>query len=136
MLFRSDAFQGLGVKCIGVLGRLALNPAPLALNREIGVFLLTILSALPETPVADMVQALDEIFDIYADKSYECDQIFWNNNFWKHLDELKVKVSKATKTIDKRKNTELRSRADEVVLNLQRFLSYKKKEQKYDVVRQ
>lgn len=131
-----DAFQGLGVKCIGVLGRLALNPAPLALNREIGVFLLTILSALPDTPVADMVQALDEIFDIYADKAYGCDQIFWNNNFWKHLDELKAKVSKATKTIDKRKETELRSRADEVVLNLQRFLSYKKKEQKYDVVRQ
>ena len=131
-----DAFQGLGVKCIGVLGRLALDPAPIALNREIGIFLLTVLSALPEAPVADMVQALDEIFDVYADKTYPCDKTFVSDGFLKHLEELKPKVSKAAKTVDKRKNTELRSRADEVVLNLQRFISYKKKELKYDVVRQ
>lgn len=127
----ADAFQGLGVKCIGVLGRLALDPAPVALNREIGVFLLTVLAGLPETPVADAVQALDEIFDIYADKSYACDETFWSDGFYKHLEELKVKVSKAAKGVDKRKETELRSRADEAALNLQRFLSYKKKEKKH-----
>ena len=125
----SDAFQGLGVKCIGVLGRLALDPAPVALNREIGIFLLTVLAGLPQTPVADAIQTLDEFFDIYADKAYACDETFWKDGFHKHLEELKPKVSKAAKAIDKRKETELRSRADEAALNLQRFLSYKKKEQ-------
>ncbi len=126
----TDAFQGLGVKCIGVLGRLAQNQDNLAQNREIGIFILTVLAALPETKVADVVQALDEIFDIYGDKSYPCDEIFWKDGFYKHLEELKVKVNKASKTIDKRKDTELRNRADEAHLNLIRFLSYKKKEQR------
>lgn len=125
-----DPFQGLGVKCIGVLGRLALDPAPLPLNREIGVFLLTILAGLPETPVADAVEAANEIFDIYSDKAYACDEVFWNDGFYKHLEELKAKVSKAAKGVDKRKETELRSRADEVGLNLVRFLAYKKREKR------
>ena len=110
---------------------LALDPAPVALNREIGVFLLTVLAGLPETPVADAVQALDEIFDIYADKSYACDETFWSDGFYKHLEEVKVKVSKSAKGVDKRKEIELRSRADEAALNLQRFLSYKKREKKH-----
>ncbi|OBT65910.1 hypothetical protein VE03_05413 [Pseudogymnoascus sp. 23342-1-I1] len=125
-----DPFQGLGVKCVGVLGRLALDPAPLALNREIGVFLLTVLAGLPETPAADAVEALNEIFDIYADKSYACDEVFRNDGFHKHLSGLKVKVTKAAKGVDRRKETELRSRADEAGLNLTRFLAYKLREQK------
>jgi hypothetical protein len=126
----SDAFQGLGVKCIGVLGRLALDPAPLALNREVGVFLLTVLAALPDAKTADVVEVLNQIFDIYADKAFACDEVFWNNNFYKHLEELKPKVAKAAKVVDKRKETELRLRADEAVLNLGRFLAYKRKERK------
>ena len=126
----ADPFQGLGVKCVGVLGRLALDPAPLPLNREIGVFLLTVLAGLPENPVADAVEAVNEIFDIYADKSYACDEVFRNDGFYKHLEELKAKVGKAAKGVDKRKETELRSRADEARLNLDRFLAYKRREQR------
>lgn len=70
-----DAFQSLGVKTIGVLGRLALDPSPVELNREIGVFLLTILAA-ADAPVADVVEALNQIFDIYADKAYPCDEVY------------------------------------------------------------
>ncbi|RDW69353.1 putative arm-like repeat-containing protein [Coleophoma cylindrospora] len=123
-----DAFQGLGVKCIGVLGRLALDPAPVELNREIGVFLLTILSGAPNAPAADVVEALNQIFDIYADKSYACDAVFWSDGFFAHLEEILPKARKLTKAIDKRKHEELRARADEVLLNLGRFLKYKKTE--------
>lgn len=125
-----DAFQGLGVKSIGVLGQLALSPAPLDLNREIGVFLLTVLAGLPATPAADAVEALNQIFDIYADKEYECDRIYWDNGFQKHLGELQPLAKKMAKAIDKRKMGELRERADEAVLNLDRFLRYKKNERK------
>jgi len=124
-----DAFQSLGVKCIGVLGRLGLNPAPISLNREIGVFLLTTLSALPDTPAAEAIEALNSIFDIYADKSYAFDgAVFWGDGFYTHLEEILPKSKQMAKKIDKRKFPELRVRADEAVLNLSRFLKYKKTE--------
>jgi hypothetical protein len=124
-----DAFQGLGVKCIGVLGSLAMDPAPIDLNREIGVFLITTLSSLPETPAADAVEALNQIFDIYADKEFAFDEpVFCGNGFLKHLEEIQPKAKKMAKSIDKRKFEELRARSDEAVLNLGRFIAYKRKE--------
>jgi hypothetical protein len=127
---RDDAFQGLGVKAIGVLGRLALNPAPIELNREIGVFLITVLAGLPDnTPAADAVESMNQIFDIYADKSFAFDEaVFWADGFYKHLEEILPKARKMAKGIDKRKFGELRARADEAVLNLGRFLKYKRTE--------
>jgi hypothetical protein len=150
----SDAFQSLGVKCIGVLGSLARNPAPIDLNREIGIFLLKVLHGLPkplsgktaisdatngevhngntagnETPVADAVEALNQIFEIYDDKSHSFDgPVFWGDNFYKHLEEILPKAKHAAKSIDKRKLPELRERADDAVEDLRRFLLYKKKE--------
>jgi hypothetical protein len=127
----TDAFQGLGVKCIGVLGSLALDPAHVELNREIGVFLITVLSGLPDLPPADAIEALNQIFDIYADKSYSFDEpVFWGDNFYKHLEETQPKIKAMAKTIDMRKFGELRARADEANLNLGRFLVYKRKEKK------
>ncbi|KAK1979940.1 hypothetical protein LZ30DRAFT_751059 [Colletotrichum cereale] len=125
-----DPFQGLGVKCIGVLGQLARDPAPVALNREIGVFLTTLVNALPETPAADAVEALNQLFDIYGDEDLACDkEVFWKDNFLPHLEAAQPKVKALVKTIDKRTQPELRTRADEVVLNLGRFIQYKKKKQ-------
>jgi hypothetical protein len=123
-----DPFQGLGVKCIGVLGQLAREPAPVDLNRDIGVFLLTILSGLPETPAADAIEALNQIFDIYGDENAACDKaVFWKDGFLKHLEEVTPKIKNMVKGIDKRQFAELRDRADEVIINLRRFVSYKKK---------
>ena len=129
----SDEFQSLGVKCIGVLGSLALDPAPIELNKEIGIFILTILATLPETQPAEAVEALNQIFDIYADRAYKFDEpVFWGADFHKHLEEALPKVKKMAKSIDKRKYVELRSRADEAVLNLGRFLKYKRTERQAD----
>jgi hypothetical protein len=126
---QGDAFQGLGVKSIGVLGRLALHPAPIELNREIGIFLLTVVAGIPDTPAADAVEALNQLFDIYADKSFAFDgAVFWADGFHKHLEEILPKAKKMAKGIDKRKFGELRARADEAVLNLGRFLKYKRTE--------
>ena len=123
-----DPFQGLGVKCIGVLSQLALNPAPVALNREIGTFLITVLASLPETPVADAVEALNQIFDMYGDEEAACDkEVFWKDNFLKHLEDMLPKARNMVKAVDKRSHAELRTRADEALLNLNRFLAYKRK---------
>ncbi|POR35928.1 Putative ARM-like repeat-containing protein [Tolypocladium paradoxum] len=123
-----DPFQSLGVKCLGVLGQLAIDPAPTDLNREIGTFLVTVLASLPDTPAADAVEALNQVFDIYSDEGYAYDkQVFWKDNFMSHLEEVLPKARALVKTIDKKSKTELRTRADEAVLNLTRFLAYKKK---------
>ncbi|KAK2057811.1 hypothetical protein LY76DRAFT_626855 [Colletotrichum caudatum] len=126
-----DPFQGLGVKCIGVLGQLARDPAPVALNREVGVFLTTaVVNALPETPAADAVEALNQLFDMYGDEDLACDkEVFWKENLLPHLEAAQPKVKALVKTIDKRTQPELRTRADEVALNLGRFIQYKKKQQ-------
>ncbi|KAI0387853.1 hypothetical protein F5Y04DRAFT_12931 [Hypomontagnella monticulosa] len=122
-----DPFQSLGVKCVGVLGQLALA-APIALNREIGIFLLTVVKGLPETPAADAVEALNQLFDIYGDETKEWDKlVFWKDNFLQHLEEAAPRVKAMVKTVDKRKTTELRVRAEEANLNLSRFIQYKQK---------
>jgi hypothetical protein len=139
-----DPFQGLGVKCIGVLGSLARDPAPLEVNREVGVFLVTLLAAAAanvdgdvsqqeqqqqqKTPPADVVEALNQLFDMYGDEEAPCDkEVFWKDGFLKHLEEFLPKMKALTKGIDKRTQEELRTRADEALLNLRRFVQYKKK---------
>ncbi|KXJ92174.1 hypothetical protein Micbo1qcDRAFT_233478 [Microdochium bolleyi] len=123
-----DPFQSLGVKCVGVLGQLAQDPAPVELNREIGVFLITVVASLPETQPAAAVEALNQLFDIYGDEDKACDkEVFWKDNFLPHFEAMLPKLRTMVKKIDKRASAELRTRADESVLNLQRFISYKKK---------
>ncbi|TLD21254.1 hypothetical protein PspLS_08982 [Pyricularia sp. CBS 133598] len=123
-----DPFQGLGVKCIGVLGQLARDPCPVGVNREIGIFLITIISAATEVPTADVVEALDQFYDIYGDESLACDnEVFWKDKFLEHLEGAVLKIKSMVKSIDKRKQSELRLRAEEAVTNMPRFIAYKKK---------
>lgn len=126
---QEDPLQGLGVKCIGVLGQLAQDPAPTDLNREVGVFLVTILNAILDTPPADVVEALNQMMDIYGDESHPCVKaVFWKDNFLKHLEAALPKAKTMAKRIEKKgATTELRIRADEAVLNLGRFIQYTKK---------
>ncbi|KAJ8116678.1 hypothetical protein ONZ43_g4391 [Nemania bipapillata] len=123
-----DPFQSLGVKCIGVLGQLALDPAPVTLNREIGVFLVTVVAGLPGTPAAESVEALNQLFDIYGDEKSAIDsEVFWKDNFLQHIEATIPKIKAMVKTVDKRKSAELRARAEEASLNLSRFIQYKQK---------
>lgn len=123
-----DPFQGLGVKCIGVLGQLARDPCPVGVNREIGIFLITIISSAAEVPPADVVEALNQFYDIYGDENLACDnEVFWKDKFLEHLEGAVPKVKSMIKSIDKRKQAELRLRAEEAVTNLPRFIAYKRK---------
>ncbi|KAK2590474.1 hypothetical protein QQS21_011847 [Conoideocrella luteorostrata] len=124
-----DPFQRLGVKCIGVLGQLAMDPAPASLNREIGTFMVTLLAGLPDaTPAADAVEAFNQLFDIYGNEELSCDaQVFWKDSFLNHLEAVVPKARAMAKSVDKKTQPELRTRAEEAVLNLGRFIVYKKK---------
>lgn len=123
-----DPFQSLGVKCVGVLGELALDPCPIDRNRQLGTFLVTVVSSLPETPAADAVEALNQLFDIYGEEEYAYDNaVFWADNFAKHLEAAVPKVRTMVKSVNKKTQAELRLRADESLTNLTRFLAYKAK---------
>ncbi|KAH8879660.1 hypothetical protein GQ53DRAFT_755741 [Thozetella sp. PMI_491] len=126
-----DPFQSLGVKCVGVLGQLARDPAPLPLNRDIGVFLFTVLES-PESPPADVVEAVNQVLDIYGDENLACDEVFWKDNFLRHLQEALPNLRARAKGVDK-KTGELRQRFDEAVVNLTRFITYKKKHMPKDM---
>ncbi|KAK8932054.1 putative ARM-like repeat-containing protein [Metarhizium anisopliae] len=129
-----DPFQRLGVKCVGVLGQLAADPAPASLNREIGTFLITLLTGLPDTPAADAVEALNQVFDIYSSEGFAYDgEVFWKDNFLNQLELVLPKARAMVKSVDKKTQPELRARADEAVMNLGRFLAYKKKNKPDDV---
>ncbi|EAQ88017.1 hypothetical protein CHGG_04636 [Chaetomium globosum CBS 148.51] len=124
---QEDPFQGLGVKCIGVLGSLARDPAPIEVNREVGVFLMALLGSDAAAP-ADIVEALNQLFDLYGDEQPPCDkEVFWKDGFLKHLEEFVPRMKVLVKGVDKRAQAELRTRADEALLNLGRFVQYKKK---------
>jgi hypothetical protein len=121
--------SSLGVKCIGVLGTLALCPLRIDVNREIGVFLVTLITNLPQTPTSDTIEALNQLFDIYADEAFDYDEpVFWGDGLLAHLEAAIPNVRRMAKAVDKRKQPDLRGRADEALMNLGRFIKYKKDE--------
>ncbi|KAI9752329.1 MAG: hypothetical protein M4579_005672 [Chaenotheca gracillima] len=145
------AARDLPAMCIGALGAFARRPAALQLNEEIGTFLLTVLHALPEpsgstdneaasnpaagfppTPAPAALEALDQLFQIYADAGYYYDgPVFQAKGFLGHLDAVQGRVKAMAKRIDARRGgaeSELRKRADDAVRELGRFVNYKRKE--------
>ncbi|KAI9732368.1 MAG: hypothetical protein M1834_001575 [Cirrosporium novae-zelandiae] len=122
----------LGPACIGLLGTFARQPAiAIPRNQTIGTFLVKLVVDLPETPADDVVEALNQLFDIYADKDFPYDEpVFVQGQFLGHLEVSLQKVQKMAKKIDERKEPEARSRANEAVLNLRAFIKYKKQERR------
>ncbi|KAF4587390.1 ARM-like repeat-containing protein [Ophiocordyceps camponoti-floridani] len=123
-----DRLQFPSVKCIGALGQLARDPAPLDVNREIGSFLIGLVAALPATSPSEAIEALFQLFEIYGDERHACDGlVFWKEGFLARLEETLPKVRAAAKDVDGKEEPELRARADDALLNLGRFLAYKRK---------
>ena len=127
--YLKESGRELGSKCIAVLGCLARCPNQISRNRDIGAFLLMVLNNLPQTPPEDAIETSNQIFEIYADKEFDYDEpVFVQGGFLAHLQALQPKVQKLAKSIDKRKEPELRGLADEAVVNLKRFIKYKMEE--------
>ncbi|PWW76495.1 hypothetical protein C7212DRAFT_357647 [Tuber magnatum] len=128
-LYHAANTDELRTKCVGVLGCLGLAQGRIEVNREIGVFLMTLVAGGANTPANPLVEALNSIFDIYADAEFDYDEpVFIKNAFLDHLSRAIFGVRSAIKKIDKNKFPEDRLRADDALLNLQRFIGYKKRE--------
>ncbi|KAL7269245.1 hypothetical protein RUND412_008104 [Rhizina undulata] len=128
-LYHAATTDDLKTKCVGVLGCLGLSQGRVELNQEVGVFLVTLIAGSPETPADPTVEALNAVFDVYADKTYDYDNdVFDRNGFLGHLEKALPGVRTMVRRVDKRKYPDLRLRAEEAAMNLQRFIQYKKKE--------
>ncbi|KAJ2903765.1 putative ARM-like repeat-containing protein [Zalerion maritima] len=128
----TDPFQHPGVKCIGVVGQLARDPNRLDINKELFDFLLET-SLDSTTRPAEMIEALNQIMEIYADEDNPSEKIFWEKEkVLGRLEDAHARGRKSVKTVDRRKEPELRERGDETLMNLFRFIKYKTKHRPKD----
>jgi len=125
------------------------------MNKEIGTFMISTIFSLPDpfdessvsTPTsmngtagsglgleafpvqpAVIAECLNSIYDIYADKDFDYDEVFVKYGFLKYLMRSVIKVRSLVKKIDKRKYLSVRENLEEAQLNLNAFIKYKEKE--------
>lgn len=128
-----DALE-MGLCCISVLGILARRRRRVGANAQIGRFLISLLHALPGTPAVHALEALDQLFEIYADRSYTSDRVFWRDGFLHELESafhgnVRGKLRAMAQGIDETKEPGLRQAAFLAVIELDRFCRYKRHEQ-------
>lgn len=129
-LYHSSLNAELQSKIVGLLGCLASAQGQIDHNKSIGTFLITTVASLPRTDADAAIEALNAIFDIYADAAFDYDRpVFIQCNFLGHLQSALPKVKAMKRTINRRTHGELWARADEAVDNLNGFIDYKKNEQ-------
>lgn len=117
------------VRATGLIGTVGMAQGRLEITRESSKFILSIISNALDCPIEVIIQALDTLFDMFGDMSYDYDQpVFIGDNILQTLKTTLPIVRQAVKRVDKKRFPELRERADEASLNLGRFIDYKKKE--------
>lgn len=128
-LYHSSLNAEVQTKIVGLLGCIALQQGSIAINKSIGTFLVTVVASLPRSDPEVVIEALDAMFDIYADMAFDYDEpVFVQGNFPEHLRKALPKVRQMTKAIERRQSRELRQRAEEVIINLAAFIDYKRSE--------
>ncbi|KAF9433147.1 hypothetical protein BGZ76_009826 [Entomortierella beljakovae] len=127
--YASTTSDSMRVKSIGCLGVIARRQGAIDTNKIIGDFLINLLKNNPTTEAC--VEALNAIYDIYADKEFDYDlPVYVQGNYNQELSKLTKMVKFMVRNVDRRKNRDLRNRGDEAVLNLTAFIRYKENERK------
>ncbi|KAJ3112062.1 hypothetical protein HDU96_004987 [Phlyctochytrium bullatum] len=110
--------------CIGTLSVLGKSPGNIPQNQKVGNFLLSILEG--DEPLAAVAEALNGIFDIYADKEFDYDlPVFVNGNFLARLKAVYGKIRGKAAQLSKKKERALHQRVFEALENLEAFIQYK-----------
>jgi len=119
------------VRLVGFLGTLAQFQGKVARNAEISQFLFQVLNKLPNVSSKVVIEILDLIYEIYGDAEYDYDEpVFVQRNYLSNLKELTPKIKHAVKLVDKNVDPELKTKGDDVLVNLGRFIDYKQKERR------
>ncbi|KAG0208513.1 hypothetical protein BGX28_000567 [Mortierella sp. GBA30] len=127
--YASTSSDSMRVKAIGCLGVIARRQGSIDTNKVIGEFLINLLKNNPSTEAC--VEALNAIYDIYADAEFDYDMpVYVQGNFNQELKGMVKMVKFMVRNIDRRKDRDLRNRADEAAMNLVEFVKYKEKERR------
>ncbi|CAG8550386.1 25392_t:CDS:10 [Dentiscutata erythropus] len=124
--YESGVYDTMRVKTIGTLGMIARRQNAIDDNKLIGTFLFNILSLLKNDSTSPecVVEVLNSIYDVYADKDFDYDEpVFVQGGYLPLLEN-------TAKSIDKRTSRDLRFRADEAHENLIAFIKYKRDERR------
>ncbi|KAH6574956.1 hypothetical protein BASA62_002216 [Batrachochytrium salamandrivorans] len=125
----SGAPASLRAKGVGVLASFARMQGSIEINRTIGRAFIAQL-ATSDTPEV-LCEILNGIYDIYGDAAYDYDQpVFVQGEFLGQLQKLYPILRAQFKKVDKRRQRDVRDRADEMILNLHAFIQYKGSEKK------
>ncbi|KAL1923083.1 uncharacterized protein VTP21DRAFT_9459 [Calcarisporiella thermophila] len=126
--------SGSQARIIGTLGVIARRQGQIETNKMIGQLLLRIVHELPPNGTTSpecAIEALNAIYDVYGDAEYDYDlPVFVEGRFLDALRNSVLPVRAMMKSIDRRKQNELRLRADEALMNLRAFIKYKENERK------
>ncbi|GJJ76330.1 hypothetical protein EMPS_08689 [Entomortierella parvispora] len=127
--YASTTSDSMRVKAIGCLGVVARRQGAIENNKVIGEFLINLLKNKPSTEAC--VEALNAIYDVYADAEFDYDlPVYVQGNFNQELKGLVKMIKFMVRNIDRRKDKDLRNRADEAAMNLIEFIKYKEKERR------
>ncbi|KAL7420131.1 hypothetical protein Q5752_005097 [Cryptotrichosporon argae] len=118
-------------RTIDLLALIAARPAvPVAENAAISGWLVDKLEAVSSgpaaAPVSDVVAVLNAVIDIYADEAREYDVVFVQGGYLDQLAGVVAKVRAEVRKIDRRRDAELRARAEEAYENLVAFIKYRR----------
>ncbi|EMD42255.1 hypothetical protein CERSUDRAFT_110786 [Gelatoporia subvermispora B] len=114
------------VKCIGTLECLAQHPQSIDGNRVISQYLLSLLPPTSSIPTEPLLQAASALIDVYSDETLPYDINFRQGRYLDALVASVEGVRKAVKSIDRKKERDLRIRGEEVKDNLVAFIEYRR----------
>ncbi|KAI7904918.1 armadillo-type protein [Cokeromyces recurvatus] len=125
--------ESMRVKIVGCLGPIAMRQGDIETNKvidiiiqTIGIFIINLLSN-KDCETSVMIEALNLIFDVYSDLAFDYDlPVFVHGGFLSILKQIVPFVRSKVKSIDRRKDFDLRIRGDEALDNLNAFIKYKR----------
>lgn len=125
-------------KAVGLLAQLAKAPGKHDITVAVSQFLFDTLSTAQATSVKDarpiqspkvVIEIIYAIFEVFGDASYDYDMsVYVQGGLNAKLAAMLSPLRKYFKRVDRIKEPLLRARGDECVLNLARFIDYKKQE--------
>jgi hypothetical protein len=126
-LYGQSTSTELQAEIVGILG-LAAQFDSIETNRYIAKFMMQQITSQKPSVVVEIIDALMEIF-ADGDKPYD-KPVFVEGRLLPSLKQMSPKLRKLVKSVDSRKETGLRERAEEVLENFAEFLKYKEDEAK------
>ncbi|ORZ14795.1 armadillo-type protein [Absidia repens] len=122
--------SSMRVKVVGCLGPIAMKQGDIETNKNIGQFIMNILGD-SNTSGEIRIEALNFIYDVYSDCAFDYDMpVFVQGGYLNQLKRQLPMTRSMVKSIDRRKQFDLRSRADEALTNMVAFIKYKTTERR------